>query len=365
MDEKSLKEKALEALAAAGNKYDSYMGAPTRSAIGAAKEGENPLSAFADQFGEDPSTAPTGFDLTKEIENPYLGAIAATAVDVVDPLSLTGVGAGVKALSKSGKALKGLGKTGKAVPTPEEIKRFKKILPSSPEDFRSYLDKSRNIDDQIKEFTHMYSPEEYSKMKTFLSADKKSGMAIKPDGDIVSAFSKVRGQNRLDDIMETASKEGGSKLDAFDGKLPELYRKKGFKEVRREPNWTPGEPDVVFMNRPKMSRADIAKEDVMNMRRPFFEDVFGKGASKQEVLKSMNNKRFSTLKNPKNALVENTLKYMDDVPAKTPSQLDRIDLSVMQDTLEKAKKAVAEGKMAQQEFEALAKSLGESMLKGN
>lgn len=44
----------------AGQFVDSYTGAPTRSAIGAAQEGKNPLSAFVSQFGGDPTLAPTG-----------------------------------------------------------------------------------------------------------------------------------------------------------------------------------------------------------------------------------------------------------------------------------------------------------------
>jgi hypothetical protein len=46
---------------------DSYTGAPSRAAIGALENGKNPLTAFAAQFGEDPSKAPTGYDLVKPL----------------------------------------------------------------------------------------------------------------------------------------------------------------------------------------------------------------------------------------------------------------------------------------------------------
>ena len=82
-------------------------------------------------------------------------------------------------------------------------------------------------------------------MKTFLHPDKKSGFAVKPDGDIVSLFSTQKG--RGDKLAQHAKKSGGSKLDAFDGYLPKLYAKHGFKEHKREKNWTPGKPDVVYM----------------------------------------------------------------------------------------------------------------------
>ncbi len=48
----------LEASRLFGRGYDSLVGAPTRSAIAAAYEGENPASAAYDQFSEDPSSAP-------------------------------------------------------------------------------------------------------------------------------------------------------------------------------------------------------------------------------------------------------------------------------------------------------------------
>lgn len=44
----------------AGKLIDSYTGAPGRAAIGAAEDAKNPISAFANQWGEDPDKAPTG-----------------------------------------------------------------------------------------------------------------------------------------------------------------------------------------------------------------------------------------------------------------------------------------------------------------
>lgn len=53
----------MSGLSAVGNAVDSVSGAPTRSAIQAGMNGENPLSAFAGQFGGDPSLAPTGKEI--------------------------------------------------------------------------------------------------------------------------------------------------------------------------------------------------------------------------------------------------------------------------------------------------------------
>jgi hypothetical protein len=52
---------------AVGEFVDSYGGAPTRAAIEAGANGSNPLSAFANQFGEDPKLAPTGKEVAESL----------------------------------------------------------------------------------------------------------------------------------------------------------------------------------------------------------------------------------------------------------------------------------------------------------
>lgn len=110
-----------------------------------------------------------------------------------------------------------------------------------------------------------YTPEDYSQFKTFLSADKQSGYAVKPGAmteagmdELVSVFSKPKG--RGPEMLQHAVDVGGAKqLDAFDirGKLPELYGSE-FKETSRmkfDPQYAPkdwdyqrvGTPDVIGM----------------------------------------------------------------------------------------------------------------------
>ena len=48
-------------------------------------------------------------------------------------------------------------------------------------------------------------------------------------------------------IIQQALNDGAERLQCFDGYLVDLYSQFGFKVVTREPNWTPGEPDVVRM----------------------------------------------------------------------------------------------------------------------
>lgn len=55
--------RALEGVIWAGEKIDSYTGAPTRAAISAVQNDRDPMAAFAWQFGEDPKNAPTGKDI--------------------------------------------------------------------------------------------------------------------------------------------------------------------------------------------------------------------------------------------------------------------------------------------------------------
>ncbi len=156
---------------------------------------------------------------------------------------------------------------------------------TKPDDFHSALAKARGADKRVEDYTHLYSPEEYAQMKTFLSPDGKSGFAIKPDGDIVSAFSTERGGGRLDNIMRTALSEGGTKLDAFDKLpteskgLPDLYSKYGFKQVKREPNWTKGAPDVVYMEHPSANL--LKKIDTPEKA------VALKGKEREEYLKAL------------------------------------------------------------------------------
>lgn len=138
---------------------------------------------------------------------------------------------------------------------------------------------------------HTYTPEEYSQMKMFLSEDGLSGVAVKPDGDIVSVFVNPnakaanyigKGGGRGHALVELAKQNGGTKLDAFDTYLPDFYKKHGFEETGRDvwneqykpegwnkdfyKQYNNGEPDVVYMQlkqaTPNDIGAGIAKGDI-------------------------------------------------------------------------------------------------------
>lgn len=81
---------------------DAALGAPARIAISKLQQGDIPgaISEGVQQFGKDPKTAPTGYDIaSKATDNPYLGAGMATAIDLAQVPVGGGVqGAGVKAV---------------------------------------------------------------------------------------------------------------------------------------------------------------------------------------------------------------------------------------------------------------------------
>lgn len=113
-------------------------------------------------------------------------------------------------------------------------------------------------------YVHSYSASEYSKMKLFLlnNGSKKgvAGVAVK-NGDIVSVFKhpdcRIKGiVDRY--LIPKAIQNGGNRLDCFDGFLPTLYARNGFKPVSKmpfnkkfaPPDWNykrDGTPDIIFM----------------------------------------------------------------------------------------------------------------------
>lgn len=75
---------------------------------------------------------------------------------------------------------------------------------------------------------------DYDNDLCMLTEDGKSGIAITQDGDIISVFSAVSHDHRLDKLMQMAIAAGGKKLDCYylngvNHGLPQIYAKYGFK----------------------------------------------------------------------------------------------------------------------------------------
>lgn len=71
------------------------------------------------------------------------------------------------------------------------------------------------------------------------------GYAITWGGELRCVFSKGKGKGK--ELVAKAITHGAKRLDCFDGYLVNLYSQAGFVETSRSPNWTEGEPDVVYM----------------------------------------------------------------------------------------------------------------------
>lgn len=71
-------------------------------------------------------------------------------------------------------------------------------------------------------------------MDLYLSEDGQSGIAVKPNGDIVSVFSNNKAEGgRSAYMLEMAISQGGRQLDCFDIYLTKIYEAHGFKPVAK------------------------------------------------------------------------------------------------------------------------------------
>ncbi|AKY03455.1 hypothetical protein FDI80_gp73 [Streptomyces phage Aaronocolus] len=90
-------------------------------------------------------------------------------------------------------------------------------------------------------------PSERDGARYFLTEDLQSGYGVDGEGTLIGVFSLVKGRGESL-VWDAVLFKGAHKLDCFDGFLPTYYKRFGFVETYRVANWTPGEPDVVFMS---------------------------------------------------------------------------------------------------------------------
>lgn len=106
----------------------------------------------------------------------------------------------------------------------------------------------------------VHTVKEYRGMRCYLTADGKSGIAIKRDGNVVSLFS-AGGGGKLGKLLPFAVAAGGRKLDCFGGGLQNMYAQYGAKATGQTPfndeyapeGWdeSEGRPPVVAMTLPR------------------------------------------------------------------------------------------------------------------
>lgn len=106
------------------------------------------------------------------------------------------------------------------------------IVVADPERFRRAIakEKVRNKNGWMVD-VH----DDYSEEKCFLTKDGKAGVAVTKDGDIVSLFSSVGGDNRSEKLIMMAIENGGCKCDCYGGGLQNIYARFGAEAVGRTP----------------------------------------------------------------------------------------------------------------------------------
>ncbi len=117
------------------------------------------------------------------------------------------------------------------------------MIPVQPSAFATAFDNARDASERIRMSCAEFAP---AVGATYcLTDDQLSGFVVRPDGELVNLFSCLPGRGRV--LMDAAVAAGATRLDCFDGYLPMLYGRHGFREVRRESNWTAGAPDILYM----------------------------------------------------------------------------------------------------------------------
>jgi hypothetical protein len=109
-----------------------------------------------------------------------------------------------------------------------------------------FVDARNQMPKDKQEFLSHTSAEDLVKnnAKIYLSEDEQNGFIISKYGDLQNVFSR---NHKGKESIKLALENGAETLDCFDGFLPKYYEQFGFKEYKREKNWVPGEPDVVYM----------------------------------------------------------------------------------------------------------------------
>ncbi len=108
-----------------------------------------------------------------------------------------------------------------------------KIRVATSEEFHKAIseEKEKNPDGFMID---VHNQSDYDNDICFLTEDGKSGIAVTPEGDIISVFSSVKGDHRLDKLMFMAIAAGGKKLDCYytdkdSHSLARLYSRFGFR----------------------------------------------------------------------------------------------------------------------------------------
>lgn len=124
------------------------------------------------------------------------------------------------------------------------------VVPVSKTVFLAVFHEAKGSSDKINDATSpVYEVAEATTAEDgfYLDFNGRYGFIVKQDGELIALFSMVRRSG--DELVRQAIERGANRLDCFDGYLVGFYERNGFMVTERVANWTPGEPDVVFMQR--------------------------------------------------------------------------------------------------------------------
>lgn len=118
----------------------------------------------------------------------------------------------------------------------------------SPRDYKESLKRIQSLYKIIRDNTTPWDEIDLTDTECFIAGfPAYMGFAVRDNGELIGLFSAINGKGDL--LLKEAIKRGARHLDCFDGYLPTFYARHGFIEVRREANWTEGEPDVIYMEK--------------------------------------------------------------------------------------------------------------------
>lgn len=134
-----------------------------------------------------------------------------------------------------------------------------------------------------------YDVDSYKNMRLFLTEDGSAGYALKPDGDIVSAFSKRIHPGIAPHLVMHGIEQGGKKLDAFDTVLPNMYAQIGMRETSRlrfDPDQAPADWDQSVFSKFQGGQPDVSfmalDRDFAMPVQPQMVDDYGEALARQE-----------------------------------------------------------------------------------
>lgn len=153
----------------------------------------------------------------------------------------------------------------------KNIKPYK-LKEANAEEFHNAL-KIAKQENPYGSFVSLHKVEDYKNMKLILTEDKKGGIAITKDNNIVSLF---KGDSDLNNVAMTlipvAIESGGKKLDNYNSsKLSTMYGQYGFIPIARvkfnkqyaENDWNykrDGTPDILFWIHNGDSAAEVVNK---------------------------------------------------------------------------------------------------------